>query len=60
MNQRLRISGVISLLLEIMGILCVWLGGHYLLLKILGVILFVGPVIYLTILFLRGSSRQRG
>lgn len=58
MSQRLRISGVISLLLEVIGILCVWLGGHYLLFKILGVILFVGPVIYLTIYLLRRPSHK--
>jgi hypothetical protein len=58
MDQRLRISGIISLLLEVIGILLVWLGGHYLLFKVFGVILFVGPVIYLTILLLGGSSRR--
>jgi hypothetical protein len=58
MNKRLRLSGVISLLLEVTGILFVWLGGHYLLFKVCGVILFVGPVIYLTILLLRGSTRR--
>lgn len=56
-DQRLRISGVISLLLEVIGILFVWLGGHYLLFQVLGVILFVGPVIYLTTFLLRGSLR---
>ncbi len=59
MNRRLRISGGIALLIEIIAILLVWLGGHYLLFKVFGFILFVGPVIYLTILLLHGSSRQK-
>lgn len=59
MNHRLRISGVISLLLEIIGTLFVWLGGHYLFFKVCGVILFGGPVICLTILLLRGSTRRK-
>ena len=59
MGQRLRISGVVSLLLEVIAILFVWLGGHYLLFQVLGVLFFVGPVIYLTILLLRGSPRRK-
>ncbi len=58
-RQRLRISGFISLLLEVIGVLFVWLGRQYLLLQILGLLLFVGPIIYLTVFLLRGSSRRR-
>lgn len=57
MRQRLRISGFIALLLEVIGILLVWLGGQYLLFKVFGVLLFGGAVIYLTITLFRGSSR---
>ena len=44
-RRRLRISGFITLLLEIIGALTVWLGGHYLLLHVFGFLLFVVPAI---------------
>jgi FtsH-binding integral membrane protein len=56
MNHRLRTTGIISFVLDIIALLILWLGGHYLVLKVLGFLIFSGSVLYLTIILLRSPS----
>lgn len=58
MKQRFRISGFIALLLVIISVLLVWLGGQYLLLRVFGFLLFIGTVIYLTVILLCDPSHK--